>query len=130
MKETAFQTDELDREKKHLQEEMNVVAELIQQCIAENARIAQNQAEYEKRYNALAERFDRAKARFSEVEDGIVARQAQREMMQNLVDTLEGMPDAVDSFDEDAWYALVDYVTVYGRDDVRFNFKNGMEIKA
>ena len=130
MKEAVFGTDELDREKKHLQEEMNVVAELIQQCIAENARIAQNQGEYEKRYNALAERFDRAKARLSEVEDGIVAKQAQREMMQNLVDTLEGMPDAVDSFDEGAWYALVDYATVYGRDDIRFTFKNGMEIKA
>ena len=130
MKEAVFGTDELDREKKHLQEEMNVVAELIQQCIAENARIAQNQKEYEKRYNALAERFDRAKARLSEVEDGIVAKQAQREMMQNLVDTLGAMPDAVDSFDEGAWYALVDYATVYGRDDIRFTFKNGMEIKA
>ncbi len=130
MKEAVFGTDELDREKKHLQEEMNVVAELIQQCIAENARVAQNQAEYEKRYNALAERFDRAKARLGEVEDGIVAKQAQREMMQNLVDTLEGMPDAVDSFDEGAWYALVDHAMVYGRDDVRFTFKNGMEIKA
>ncbi len=130
MKEVAFGTDELDREKKHLQEEMNVVAELIQQCIAENARVAQNQAEYEKRYHALAERFDRAKARLGEVEDGTVAKQAQREMMQNLVDTLGAMPDAVDSFDEGAWYALVDHATVYGRDDVRFTFKNGMEIKA
>ena len=102
----------------------------IQQCITENTRIAQKQAEYEKRYHALAERFDRAKARLSEVEDGIVAKQAQREMMQNLVDTLERMPDAVDSFDEGAWYALVDHATVYGRDDVRFTFKNGMEIKA
>ena len=46
------------------------------------------------------------------------------------VDTLEGMPDAVDSFDEGAWYALVDHATVYGRDDVRFTFKNGVEIKA
>ena len=33
-------------------------------------------------------------------------------------------------FDEGAWYALVDHATVYGRDDVRFTFKNGMEIKA
>ena len=130
MKEAAFGTDELDREKKNLQEEMNVVAELIQQCIAENARVAQNQAEYEKRYHALAERFDRAKARLGEVEDGIVAKQAQREMMQNLVDTLGAMPDAVDSFDEGAWYALVDHATVYGRDDVRFTFKNGMETKV
>ena len=54
----------------------------------------------------------------------------ERSSMQNLVDTLEGMPDAVDSFDEGAWYALVDHATVYGRDDVRFTFKNGMEIKA
>ncbi len=130
MKETAFRTDELEEERKRLQEEMNVVAELIQQCIAENARIAQNQADYEKRYNALAERFDKAKARLDEVEDGIVAKQAHREMMQNLVDTLAGMPDAVDRFDEGAWYALVDYVTVFGKDDVRFTFKNGMEIKA
>ena len=59
-----------------------------------------------------------------------IPEQAQREMMQNLVDTLEGMPDALDSFDEGSWYALVDHATVYGRDDVRFTFKNGMEIKA
>lgn len=130
MKETAFRTDGLEEERKRLQEEMNVVAELIQQCIAENARIVQNQADYEKRYNALAERFDMAKARLDETEGRIVAKQAHREMMQNLIDTLEGMPDAVDSFDEGAWYALVDYVTVYGKDDVRFTFKNGMEIKA
>ena len=65
-----------------------------------------------------------------EVEDGIVAKQAHREMMQNLVDTLKGMPEAVDGFEEGAWYALVDHVTVYCRDDVRFTFKNGMEIKA
>lgn len=109
---------------------MNVVAELIQQCIAENARIAQNQADYEKRYNALAERFDRAKERLGEVEEEITAKQAQREMMQNFMDTLKGMSEMVDCFDEGAWYALVDYVTVYSKNDVRFVFKNGMEIKA
>ena len=32
--------------------------------------------------------------------------------------------------DEAAWYAMVDFMTVYGKDDVRFTFKNGMEIKA
>ena len=29
---------------------------------------------------------------------------------------------------EGAWYAMVDFVTVYGKEDVRFTFKNGMEI--
>ena len=34
-----------------------MAAELIQKCIGENARIAQNQGEYAKRYDALVERW-------------------------------------------------------------------------
>lgn len=33
-------------------------------------------------------------------------------------------------FNEDDWYSLVDYATVYGKDDIWFTFKNGMEVKA
>ena len=29
-----------------------------------------------------------------------------------------------------SWYAMVNFMTVYGKDDVQFTFKNGMEIKA
>ena len=130
VKETAFRTNGLEEERDRLREEMNVVGELIQQRTAENAGVSRNQADYEERRDTLWERFDKAKARMGEVEDRIVANQAQGEMARKLVDTLKGMPDVVDSFDEGAWYALVDYVTVYGRDDVRFTFKNGVEIKV
>ena len=34
------------------------------------------------------------------------------------------------AFNEDDWYSLVEYATVYSREDIRFTFKNGMEIKA
>ncbi len=43
---------------------------------------------------------------------------------------LHGLLEAVDYFDEDAWYALVDFLTVYSKDDVRFTFKNGLEIQV
>ena len=46
------------------------------------------------------------------------------------MEELKRMPEMVDSFDEGAWYALVDYVTVCGKDDVRFIFKNGAEIRV
>ena len=36
----------------------------------------------------------------------------------------------ISEFDEDLWYALVDYVTVCGKDDVWFTFKDGTEIKV
>lgn len=58
------------------------------------------------------------------------ARQAQRKMMEHFMEELKRMLEMVDSFDEGAWYALVDYVTVCGKDDVRFTFKNGAEIRV
>ena len=51
----------IEEEKAGMQEEMNVVAGLIQQCINENARVALDQTEYQAKYNALADRFEKAK---------------------------------------------------------------------
>ena len=128
VRDTAFETGELEAETRQLNGEMNVAAELIQKCIGENARIAQNQGEYAKRYDALVGRFETAKARLEEVQAAITEKQAQRKMMENFMEVLRGLPDQVDYFDEGAWYAMVDFVTVYGKEDVRFTFKNGMEV--
>ncbi|TGY86992.1 recombinase family protein [Petralouisia muris] len=128
IRDTAFETGELEAEERQLNGEMNVAAELIQKCIGENARVAQNQGEYAKRYDALVGRFETAKARLEEVQAAITEKQAQRKMMENFMEVLRGLPEQVDYFDEGAWYAMVDFVTVYGKEDVRFTFKNGMEI--
>ncbi len=42
----------------------------------------------------------------------------------------EKLDGPLTAFYEDDWYSLVDYATVYSREDIRFTFKNGMEIKA
>ena len=88
----------------------------------------ENQSEYAKRYDTLVERFETAKARQEEVQASITEKQAQRKMMENFMEVLRGLPEQVDYFDEAAWYAMVDFVTVYGKEDVRFTFKNGMEV--
>ena len=74
------------------------------------------------------ERFETAKVRLDEVQVAITKKQAQRKMMENFMEELRSLPEQVDYFDEGAWYAMVDFVTVYGKEDVRFAFKNGMEI--
>lgn len=115
---------------RQLNGEMNVAAELIQKCIGENARVAQNQGEYAKRYDSLVERFETAKARLDGVQADITKKQAQRKMMENFMEVLRNLPEQVDYFDEDTWYAMVDFVTVHSKEDVRFAFKNGMEVKV
>lgn len=69
-------------------------------------------------------------ARLEEVQAAITEKQAQRKMMENFMDVLRSLPEQVDYFDEGAWYAMVDFMTVYGKEDVRFTFKNGMEISV
>ena len=44
-----------------LEAEINIAAELIEDCINENAHVALDQTEYQKRYDALVARFDKAK---------------------------------------------------------------------
>ncbi len=130
VKDTVFATAALEDEKAGLQEEMNVVAGLIQQCINENARVALDQTEYQAKYNALADRFEKAKGRLEAVSMEITEKQARREMAEQCLAEIAKQEGVVSEFDEDLWYALVDHATVHGKDDVRFTFKDGTEIKV
>lgn len=130
IKDTVFATDVLEREKDSLHEEMNVVAGLIQQCVRENARVALDQEEYQARYDSLADRFEKAKARLETVSMEITEKQARREMTEQFLAELAKQEGVVMEFDEDLWYALVDFVTVFNKEDVRFTFKDGTEIKV
>ena len=38
--------------------------------------------------------------------------------------------ELVDNFETSLWCGLADYMTVYAKDDVRFTFNNGQEIRA
>lgn len=58
-----------------------MLVEMTQNCIAENARIVQDQGEYQKRYNGLVERYKKAKARFDEVTETIAQRSAKGERL-------------------------------------------------
>ena len=53
---------------------------MTQNIVAENARVAQDQDEYQKRYDGLVQRYDTAKARYDEVVAAISAKEAQSEV--------------------------------------------------
>ena len=57
---------------------------------AYNARIAQDQEEYQKRYNGLVERYEKAKARFDEVTDTIAQRSAEGERLRREASPFRG----------------------------------------
>ena len=125
-----FDTTDLEREQEELQQETQVVSDMVQQCIYENAHVALNQTEYQKRYDGLTERFEKAKAQLDAVTAKMHQMQTQRASIEDFLKVFAAMPDELSEFTLDSWHGLVDYGTVYADDDIRFTFKNGQGVKA
>ena len=107
-----------------------MLVEMTQNCIAENARIAQDQGEYQKRYNGLVERYEKAKARFDEVTEAIAQRSAKVERLAGFIRTLETQEGSVAEFDERLWGAMVDCVTVGVDGGMTVVFRDGTAIRV
>ena len=89
---------------------------------------ADKQEEYQKRYNGLVERYEKAKARFDEVTEAIAERSAKGERLAGFIRTLEAQREPVAEFDERLWGAMVDYVTVGVDGGMTVVFRDGMTI--
>ena len=130
VRDTLSGTEELEEEQKRLAEQMNVDADAVQEIIAENARVAQDQYEYNVRYNALATRFEDTKAKYEKVTGDIAAKGIRRLELERFTLAVEKLPEMVTEFDEALWGSLVDHLTVNDKDDIVFTMTSGMEIKV
>ncbi len=101
---------------------------MMQQSIYENARVALDQTEYQKRYDGLMERFGKAKARLEEVTAAISNKTTRQATIEDFLKELQALDRLVTEFDPMLWVSLVDFITVLSKDDVRITFKNGTEI--
>ena len=66
---TVFDLTNLQAEQERLHDEMTLLSGMMEESIRQNASIAQDQAEYQKRFDDLSQRFDIAKQQHSEVSD-------------------------------------------------------------
>ena len=123
-------TNELDKELGDCIAELNIITDQMQSAISENSRVALNQSEYEERYSELTERYNTIKARYDELTRKIDGKKAQRELFKGFIQALEKQGTLIEEFDEGLWSSLVQEVVITSKDDIRFVFKNGNEIKT
>ena len=130
MMEMVCNTGSLDAELQEYITELNIISEQIQKAIAENCRIALDQAEYEKCYAGLTDRYEKAKAKYDEVVGKIEEKKAKRELFKGFIRTLEKQNGLIKEFDAGMWSSLVQEVIVKEKDDITFIFKNGIEVRV
>ena len=129
IRKTICDTTELETEKTRLQEELAVLVKMTQDCVAENARVAQDQEEYRKRYDGLVQKYELTKASCDKVEADIADKQARRERLSGFIRLLKGQENPITDFDSHLWGCLVDYVTVGRGKEMTVVFRDGTEIK-
>jgi len=121
-------TSELDREIAEFQAERTIVAELVKNCVEENARAALDQTEYQKKYEALVQRYNDAETRLQGLTDEKQARIAKRAATQQVLDGLRKSDSLLAEFDESLWGMLVEKITIFSKKDVVVTFKDGSEV--
>ena len=127
---TLCNTDALQEEKQRLESEMAVLVDMVNNCIAENARIAQDQEEYQKRYDGMVARYDAAKSKYDETIAAISAKEAQNARLTAFVKVLQEREGIIEAFDESLWGCMVEYVTVGRKKEMTVTFRDGTEIQA
>jgi len=128
MKNVLYDTGPLETKQIELQNEMEIVTELIQQCINENANVALDQGEYQRRYNGLVQRFETTKEDLETASGQIKKKVTRGQTMAAFLDEFKKQDELLTDFDPLLWHSLIEHVTVNSADDLNFVFKNGTEI--
>ena len=118
-----------DNEIGSLNEEIQVVAGLVSQCINENASTEQLQAEYNEKYNMLVQRYEKLADRLKTVTEEREGRIKRSRELSVFIASLKKLPLALEKWDEELWITLLETATVHRAGSITFKFKNGTEIE-
>lgn len=100
----------------------------LRRCIEENTRSAQDQDEYDRRYDELADKLKLLNNMVAETEEEILELKARKEKICRFLDELQKTDTLVTEFEESLWHATVDSVKVGTDKTLNFLFKDGTKI--
>ena len=113
---------ELISQRDAARDEMAMLADIVQNLIAENARIAQDQKEYAKKYQLAMERYEAAKSKYEDLAAQVAEEHRKQRAVETFINNVRDL-GVITEFDETLWGLLVESVTVYSKDDIRVEFK-------
>jgi DNA invertase Pin-like site-specific DNA recombinase len=130
IKYSVFDSSDDEAKLKSLETERLEIIGGMDRLTAENASMAMDQVGYRERYERLSNRYQKIEERISEVRHAMQDRQYRKTKAEVFLKSLRKQEEVVTEFSDGLWHSLADHAEVHGKDDIRFTFKNGMEIKV
>jgi hypothetical protein len=112
------ETEELDADEIRLTQELTVITGLVEDAINRNARVAQNQENYQKEFDELTHRYEETRAQLEAVQQQAHGKKSRSNKIGMFIAAVENLLAEVKEFNDVTWTYMVDHVTVYGKNDV------------
>lgn len=108
--------------------QLEVLAEMSRRLISDNVARAQNQEEYQKRFDGLSEQYEQAQDKLRTLQEERQRRVDKRKSLERFIDDLTAI-DTVTDFSESLFCAIVEKMTVFSDGKVAVEFKDGSEVE-
>ena len=130
MRSMVSDCSKLDAEIDALNEEIQVIAGLVNQCIKENAASQQSQEEYNAKYNRLVKRYEKAVDRLNKATAERESRSQRDRDLRIFIGAIKEQPLVLETWDEGLWLTLLETATVHADNRITFRFKDGTDIEV
>lgn len=119
---------EIDAQIEEATQELMVVVELTQRCIAENSHSTIDQTTYAARYAELDRRYTAANEKLEQLRQAKQDREREAEVIAVFLEELASRDGVLNEFDEKLWLVSVAKAVVHRNGKISFHFYGGVEI--
>lgn len=127
-KQALTDTTSIDAEMADLFREIEVISELTRKCIEKNSAVAQDQKEFNLRYNGYVEKYEALKERYDRLAAERERKTEKAKAIDRFIHTVESRDGLLTEFDPHLWLTTVEKVTITADGKMLFHFFDGTEI--
>ena len=85
---------------------------------------------YQQRFDELSGKYEDAKRQHDDIKQQIADKTSAQAAASQFIGTLQKTEGLITEFDPSLWGSLLDHATIYSKEDMRYTFKDGTEIRT
>ncbi len=120
----VLQTEELKVKEETLIIEVDKLSKELNQLVASNATIIQNQADYDEKYNNLYSKYSSAINKLKNLQATIQDKSLRKSKIKQFLKALQSQDKLLTEFSPKLFLSLVDKIEVYSKDNIKVVFKS------
>lgn len=129
-KKALTDTTSIEAEISELLREIEIVSELMRKCVEKNSTVAQDQKEFNLRYNGYVEKYETLKERYDCLAAERDRRTEKAKAIDRFIHTVESRDGLLTEFDPHLWMTTVETVTITPDGKMLFRFFDGTEVSG